>query len=230
VASIRPTMVISPHLDDAVLGCGHRLATHPGSVVVTIFAGMPRDESCLTEWDARCGFSSVREAIACRRHEDSNALARLGATPVWLDYCDSQYREPPAIDAVSETLRRVLMELRPGLVLFPLGLYHSDHLLAHAASRKALAQHHGASSAAYEDALYRRMPGVLQQRLIDLAGDGMQATPAALHDAEVDSLLKRQAVQDYASQLRVLGKGALAEATLPERFWVIEGAGHVDDA
>ena len=34
-------VVVSPHLDDAVLGCGRFLAVHPGATVVTVFAGNP---------------------------------------------------------------------------------------------------------------------------------------------------------------------------------------------
>ena len=32
-------VIVSPHLDDAVLGCGNFMAAHPGVVVVTVFAG-----------------------------------------------------------------------------------------------------------------------------------------------------------------------------------------------
>ena len=32
-------VIVSPHLDDAVLGCGNFMAAHPGAVVVTVFAG-----------------------------------------------------------------------------------------------------------------------------------------------------------------------------------------------
>ncbi len=34
-------VVVSPHLDDAVLGCGQLLAAWPGATVVTVFAGKP---------------------------------------------------------------------------------------------------------------------------------------------------------------------------------------------
>ena len=32
-------VVLSPHLDDAVLGCGRLMAAHPGATVVTVYAG-----------------------------------------------------------------------------------------------------------------------------------------------------------------------------------------------
>jgi hypothetical protein len=35
------TVVLSPHLDDAVLSVGRFLAANPGTVVITVFAGIP---------------------------------------------------------------------------------------------------------------------------------------------------------------------------------------------
>ena len=34
-------VIVSPHLDDAVLGCANFMAAHPGVAVVTVFAGQP---------------------------------------------------------------------------------------------------------------------------------------------------------------------------------------------
>lgn len=220
-------LIISPHLDDAVLGCGRWLFAHPGSTVVTVFAGSPRDGERLTEWDARCGFTSGIEAIAVRRQEDCAALGQLHATPVWLDFRDSQYEETSSVDAICDALRRLMREIRPSLTLFPLGLYHSDHLLVHEASRKSLAREHVALSAAYEDAPYRGMRGVLQQRLMALAEQGVRATPAQMDGVEVDPQLKQRAISAYASQLRALGSGAMADARHPERFWLLEDSGDV---
>ncbi|HEX6364363.1 MAG TPA: PIG-L family deacetylase, partial [Albitalea sp.] len=151
-------LVVSPHLDDAVLSCGRRLAAHPGGVVVTVFAGTPRDGERLTDWDARCGFAGAAQAMAARRDEDRAALARLRARPVWLDFLDAQYGETPALEAVREALAHVLGEARPDTVLYPLGLFHSDHLLAHEASRLALAAHPRVRALAYEDVPYRGVP------------------------------------------------------------------------
>lgn len=228
MSAMQSTLIISPHLDDAVLSCGGWLTGHPRSTVVTVFAGAPHEEYRLTEWDAACGFSSGIEAIATRRQEDSAALRQLRATPAWLEFRDSQYDDTPSGDAVCDALLRLLQEFRPSLVLFPLGLYHSDHLLVHEASRKALACERVRLSAAYEDIPYRGMRGVLQRRLVKLARRGVQATPTQLHDAEVDHLLKQRAISAYASQLGGLGPGAVADAKRPERFWALEDAGEGD--
>ena len=53
-------MVLSPHCDDAVFGCGELLADRPGSTVITVFAGRPGSGVPLTRWDAAAGFGAPR--------------------------------------------------------------------------------------------------------------------------------------------------------------------------
>ncbi len=219
-------LVISPHLDDAVLSCGRWLAAHPGSVVLTLFAGAPRDASLRTGWDAQCGFDSAGQAVAARRGEDARALAILGAAPRWLDFADGQYDEGVPVAALAAALRAVLLDARPAAVLYPLGLFHADHRRAHDAAVAALDGLDGLgidSVLAYEDVPYRGMPGVLQQRLAALAAAGVQATPACAAAAAADdtaAALKTRAIAAYPSQLRAFGGTAgLADATLPERLW-----------
>jgi LmbE family N-acetylglucosaminyl deacetylase len=215
-------LVISPHLDDAVLSCGCPLADHPGSIVVTVFAGAPRDPDQRTDWDARCGFASAGQAVAVRRQEDRAALAQLRATPVWLDFCDSQYGETPAVEAVGDALERLIGELRPVQVLFPLGLYHSDHLLVHAASRPALRALRHADALAYEDVPYRGLPGLLQRRLAELEAVHVRATPARVDTGPGSPARKAQALRAYASQWRAFGEQGLDDAAQPERCWRLD--------
>jgi LmbE family N-acetylglucosaminyl deacetylase len=214
-------LVISPHLDDAVFGCGRLIAAHPGSVVVTVFAGVPRDAERLTEWDAACGFRSAAEAVATRRREDQAALALLDATPRWLDFCDSQYDETPALADLASVLGRAIADESPDRVLYPLGIFHSDHLLVHEAACAALRAWPDLPSFAFEDALYRGMRGELQQRLGALARAGVSATPVRLL-ADSDHPLKAQAVQAYASQMRAFGPNGVADTAQPERYWRLE--------
>jgi LmbE family N-acetylglucosaminyl deacetylase len=223
-------LVISPHLDDAVFGCGRLIAAHPGSIVVTVFAGVPRDAERLTEWDAACGFRSAAEAVATRRREDQAALALLDATPRWLDFCDHQYDETPTLAELAAALGRVIADAAPPRVLYPLGIFHSDHLLVHDAAVAALRAWPETPSFAYEDALYRGMRGELQQRLASLADAGVSATPARLL-ADGDQPLKAQAVQSYASQMRAFGPTGVADTAQPERYWRLEpDGGHEDPA
>jgi LmbE family N-acetylglucosaminyl deacetylase len=211
-------VAISPHLDDAVFGCAQLLAAHPGSIVVTVFAGRPSRAVGLTDWDRRCGFTSADEAIAARRREDAAALALIAAQPFWLGFADSQYGETPSVDRVDDALRQVLRRHLPETVLYPLGLFHSDHLLVHDASRRALPTLGAGDGLAYEDALYRRMPGLLQRRLAALLRARTVATPVDLQ-THGDAALKARAVGCYASQLRAFGPGGWDDTGAAERYW-----------
>ena len=221
-------IVISPHLDDAVFACGALLAANPGSLVVTLFAGLPAEPHRQhTAWDARSGFANAADAMHARREEDRRALALLEARPLWLDFTDSQYGASPAADQLSEALQQALRGLAPETLLYPLGLFHSDHRLAHAASRSAASALPGLRPLLYEDALYRGMRGVLQQRLAELAQAGCSVTPARL-PAGAGSARKAQAVQAFASQLRALGPEGYADTAQAERYWRLDAADRPD--
>jgi LmbE family N-acetylglucosaminyl deacetylase len=210
-------LVVSPHLDDAVFSCGDWLAENPGALVVTVFAGVPYGMTRLTPWDAACGFCGAQQAVAARRTEDGAALATLSASALWLDFFDSQYQDSPSHDALREALRGVLDRIVPSSVLFPAGLFHSDHVLVHAAMLGLLSARPQHSWIMYEDALYRRSAGWLQRRLAALLEEGVCATPVA-PPAPDDR--KRAALACYRSQLRALGQAA--DLLAPEGYWRLE--------
>lgn len=213
--------VLSPHCDDGVFGCGQLLAAHPGAVVVTVFAGSPPAYGELTEWDRACGFREGDDVMALRRAEDAAALDELGAVPHWLDFCDSQYRRTPSIEILTEGLARAIDEARADTVVFPLGLFHSDHRLAHEAALEVLRRRPALHWFAYEDALYRCIEGLLEGRLAALFGAGLEPTPVELpRSPELDG--KRRAMNRYASQLRALaspGMPGFLDAFAPEGYW-----------
>ncbi len=223
LASLGRVTVVSPHLDDAVLSCGRLLAAHPGSTVVTVFAGIPGPGVGCAGWDARCGFDSGRQAMGCRRDEDRAALSRLEAWPAWLEFLDSQYADPPAPAEVARALHTLLLQSSPDTVLLPLGLFHADHLLAHEAGRQALRQLPGVRCGFYEDVPYRAIEGLLQQRLMALGQDGCLLTPLRLASPSSEAR-KSDALRAYASQLRGLGEGGLDDARAPERCWLVAPA------
>ena len=228
LASACAMIVISPHFDDAVFACGQRLSLSPASSVVTVFADVPGHASQLTEWDARCGFASAAQAIARRREEDLRALDELGASAVWLPFPDGQYGEVVRPHDVGRALASVLQALPCGgaleEVLFPLGLFHADHLLTHAAAMAAMAAVPAAPPRllAYEDALYRDKPGLLQARLAALACDGWMATPEPVVQNGPGARRKAVAVQAYRSQLAPLGATVAERLMQPERVWRLE--------
>jgi LmbE family N-acetylglucosaminyl deacetylase len=216
-------LVVSPHLDDGVMSCGELLAARPGTTVATIFAGMPAAVDCLTSWDTRSGFSTADQAVTQRRLEDAAALGILSARSVWCELCDSQYHCTPSLDTVAAVLHELLRSEEPETVLFPAGLFHSDHELLHQAALSVRARHMQRQWVMYEDALYRRHSGLLQRRLVALAQAGIHATPVASgHIGTMQA--KRSAVACYRSQLRALEASSIgyADAFAPEGYWRLE--------
>lgn len=218
-------LVLSPHLDDAVLGCGAFLAGRPGSVVLTIFAGLPPEDMPAPDWDRRCGFGSAREAMLARMEENRRALEQLRAVGLQLDMLDSQYGGTST--GLAARLAQELMRLRPRTVLLPMGLFHEDHIRV---SNAALRMRRWAGDSeicwiAYEDALYRRRTGLVQQRLAALRARGVRATPWLTIPADLPA--KRRAVAAYASQLEPLGLiPGRGDDALPEHYWRLSGERH----
>lgn len=218
-------LLVSPHLDDAVLSCGEWIARHPGAVVATVFSATPAAPERLTLWDAAAGFDSAAEAMPERRREDAAALAVLAARPVWLDFSDSQYGGTPPQDELAAALDALLGAERPATVCCPAGLFHPDHILTHRAMLLARERHPSLQWLMYEDALYRRAPGALQRRLAELAQAGIVATPLARQRGGALGL-KRRAVRCYKSQTRALARipSGYDDAFAPEGYWLLEAA------
>ncbi len=124
-------VVVSPHLDDAVLSLGASLrrATRQGArvEVLTVLAGLPASSRLAGPSNARAGFATSGEAARARRVEDERACRALGAEPVWLGFADDPHDGRPVAQDVARALAARLTGcdavLIPG---FPLA--HPDHL------------------------------------------------------------------------------------------------------
>jgi LmbE family N-acetylglucosaminyl deacetylase len=218
-------LVLSPHLDDGVMSCGRLLASVPGCTVATIFAGRPAPGQPLTDWDRSCGFAPGDDVIGVRREEDRAALYALGAVPVWLDFLDSQYGSTPDVESIVARLEEVASELAPTAVLLPIGLFHSDHQLTHRAGIAFAARHAELLCLAYEDALYRRIPEALPQRLAELSRAYLQPRRVPYPEAPRAERRKRDAVHCYRSQLIGLstpGRLGHLDVYEPEGYWRLE--------
>jgi len=212
--------VLSPHCDDAVLGAGELLASRPGSIVVTIFAGRPPAGAPLTEWDAAAGFTDGDDVMAARRAEDRAALSLLAARPCWLQFRDAQYGGPLGADAIVGDVAAAIKAWRPATVAIPLGLFHDDHRTTHEAGLRVARRRPDLEWLLYADALYRGITGAVESRTAALAAAGFTLTP--LPPATGHASLKRRAVGCYRSQLRALatpGRPGTADALQPERYW-----------
>lgn len=219
----RRILVVSPHLDDAVFGCGDALAKHPGSTVVTVFAGGPTVWQEMTPWDSAAGFLSGENALARRREEDRAALLHLGARPVWLPFWDSQYRQSTTAEEIRVLLASTIAEVRPDAAIIPLGLWHSDHRLAHEAAVRLVSRFPEIEWLAYEDAIYRRFPDAGKAaRHEELRRQGIE--PTWLSPGEPASETKRRSLSCYRSQLRALsspGRPGWLDAIEPEIYWAL---------
>lgn len=218
-------LVVSPHLDDAVFACGCLLASVPGAVVATLFAGRPPAAAGLSEWDAAAGFVAGDDVVGARREEDRRALEQLDAWPLWLDSVDAQYGPGPSLAEVVAQLRLTLMQCLPQTVLFPLGLFHSDHRLCHEAALVVMDRVVGCRWFAYEDAFYRRLPGQRHDRIAELRRAGRAPRPVRFAEAADAAARKRRAVACYRSQLAALdtpGRPGHADLESDEGYWQVE--------
>jgi LmbE family N-acetylglucosaminyl deacetylase len=219
-------VVVSPHLDDAVLGCGRLLAAHPGSTVVTVYAGAPdRYPDPMTRWDALAGFVAGDDVLARRKEEDAAALAALGAEARWLDFVEHQYlprAEWVGADATAARLEAELRDLAPSAILVPFGLANPDHVATHDAALRVRDRYPEPAWLCYEDTGYKHIPGLLAWRVAQLFRSGTWPTPAALPQ-DRDEGRQAAARACYRSQLRALEAewqlGAKLAAPAPEQAW-----------
>lgn len=217
---------VSPHMDDAVAGCGALLAAMPGSTVITVFAGIPDAALPVTEWDRRCGFGDGQSAMKWRAGEDDKALHLLKAQAVRLPFLDDQYVRAmglasPKIEKIAHALQGALDKAGARTVLFPLGLFHGDHFLASDACLRLFAAMPDRTWIAYEDALYRAKPGLLQARLVQFYTRGISLTPVGFRAANAHR--KATAMSAYGSQMAELGlsAGSQGDTAEPERYWLL---------
>jgi LmbE family N-acetylglucosaminyl deacetylase len=98
-----PIVVLSPHLDDAVVSAWHVLTGGGEVLVVNFFAAVPPDDSAPTMADRLAGFTSSAELVKTRHEEDRNALALVGCQAITLDFIEDQYRaQPVSVDELGE--------------------------------------------------------------------------------------------------------------------------------
>lgn len=221
-------LVISPHLDDAVFGCGRLLAQAPGSIVATVFAGIPAESMPAPPWDREAGFSSANEAMRARRDEDRRALAVLRAQPRWLDFLDDQYDVPAPDAALFAQLRSLLNEYSDLGVIAPAGLFHRDHIRVQRAMLELRREQSDSRPwFFFEDALYRCKDGLFAQRLAHWRAQGWIAQPVALVDdsaADGSALAKAEAARAYRSQVALFKPHTLADLERPESYWRLQSA------
>jgi LmbE family N-acetylglucosaminyl deacetylase len=230
VSELARTVVVSPHLDDAVLSCSYLLAARPGVVVVTAFAGRPPEyPDPPNHWDALGGFGPGDEVHVTRRAEDAAALAAFEARPVWLDFVEYPYLERPdwvRPEQVVDALEAAVRAEAPTAVFAPFGLANPDHDCTHDAAmlvrERMLADGDEAAWFCYQDMPYYVVPGLLAWRVSKLFRRGAWPTPA-LVPLDVDFARKQAAMGRYPTQVAALeaewALGRKLTASAPEQYW-----------
>src|SRR5688500_1095031 len=101
-------VIVSPHLDDAVLSCWHLLESAADVGVVNVVSGSPPAGAPAAWRDPTAGAPGPIERMRERREEDRRSLALAGRTAVALDLLDAQYREDEPVSGLTERLRATL--------------------------------------------------------------------------------------------------------------------------
>jgi LmbE family N-acetylglucosaminyl deacetylase len=188
-------VVVSPHLDDAVLSLGAGIASwaRRGArvEVLTVFACDPDSDAPAGGWDRRGGFATEGEAARARREEDRRALAILGASPVWLPFGSVDFDRHGDETDVREAIRAVTQGADE-LLLPGHPLSHPDH--AWLAGVLDGAELGGGRLRLYAEQPYTRRAAEAPPPSFEPAAAGLR-----------DRLAKWRAIRQYRSQLALLG-------------------------
>jgi LmbE family N-acetylglucosaminyl deacetylase len=225
-------VAVSPHLDDLALSCAEYLATRPGSLMVTAFAGGPTTVDPLPDWDRAAGcFLPGADVVESRRQEDLAASAVLDGTSRHLAHWDWHYRIPiygydgPAgrqelAQAVAADLALVIERQEFATWIIPLGLVHPDHQATADACLAIAGSHPEIEWLVYEDLPYTlEFPGEAQKTQRRLRDRGFRLQAMAAGETPSGQSTKRSAVNCYRSQVKPLGDRVEQSITAREQIY-----------
>ena len=220
-----PVLVISPHLDDAVLSCGQLIKSRHDTTIMTILAGFPPGTHA--GWSGRTtGLPVARDANLKRREEDQRASRALGARTMWIDLPAQEYgpAESPS-ERVLEIRRAVVAAVATTgarSVFLPLGITHSDHVTVSDVALLAVLDSN-LESYVYMDMPYgQARPGRVRRRLRHIRRN-FAVDPLISFTGDLET--KAEAVKAYSSQVGELEQGFGRYFnrifTDPEKYWRI---------
>lgn len=233
-------LVVSPHLDDAVLSFGGQLAhlvrTGERVVVYTVFTGSPQPPYSPVATSFHDQWAIVGDPVAERRDENTAALSALGVDPPYLGgpFLDAIYRrdaqggwviddenpmdhhaddEEDLVAEITAELVRVIGECAADRVVTCAAVgNHVDHRRTRDSVLAAVART-GSPLLFWDDFPYLAWPGA----------DFLPPAPAGVHVSErravvvddEDWAVKLRAVGAYASQIAMLESGG---QTMSEQY------------
>ena len=201
-------VVVSPHLDDAVLSAAVPLM-RPGAHVVTVFAGAPPEGTPPADWDQITGATDPVLRVRERFVEDDRALAVLGvAGTTRLAFPDAQHVADPADRTPHDQLVSALAPLLAGAdeVWAPSAIGgHPDHIAARdaavAAAGPTTTVHH------YADLPYSLSRHWPRPEVRDWGGDAVASDEfvRTVHQLDPDAQRRKVAAMAcYETQLTAL--------------------------
>lgn len=198
------TLVISPHLDDAVFSLGAWIAGESDVIVATVFAGVPAPK--VEAIDGR--FESGAAEVEARRIEDLEACHALGVTAVHGPFLDGPYTGHAEVDEgeVARWIQSVERVFAVGVLVRPAGVRHPQHVAT--ARAAALSRQQGIGRCVYAELPY----SVLWPELMpEIPGELIEHAPD-----EAVVAWKQAACALYESQYPSTDQEALRA---PERLW-----------
>jgi LmbE family N-acetylglucosaminyl deacetylase len=241
-----PVVVLSPHLDDAVLSAWSVLTGPAEVIVVNVFAGVPPDGPP-PRWDRMLRATDSRDLVRARIAEDEEALALAGRTPVNLDFLDAQYRSgDPGPGAVETALADLIPQAAALHAPAAIG-GHRDHELARELAL-GLGDRDAVPVSLYADLPYaarfgwpawvtgeepdeRLDPEVDWELALEAAPVARERlVPAVTRLDESAVARKREAVRAYRTQFTALNQGPIGLLDHPrvlpfEVSWALEQTG-----
>lgn len=235
-----PTLVLSPHLDDAVINCWSVLTADRDKLVVNVFAGVP-PAGVVTRWDRECGAADSAEQVRARVAEDREVLGRLGVRGAYLDLLEAQYdRRRPSLAMLDAAVGASVSAASTVYAPAALGLAHRDHLLVREYARRLAA--HGMPVMLYADFPYamprgtwpswvdtdsgRRRAPALWRPALRAMSEGGAASIARLPPSSATA--KLEAMRGYRTQFPGLDRdGWLSDPAVHgvELFWRLRPRG-----
>ena len=169
-----PTVILSPHFDDAVISCWSVLASHPQVEVVNFFGGTPPEGAAIPYGEEITGCRDAVERARQRAEEDAQALALAGCRgrnldlleyPHWLAEYERRplrrtrtalnllLKRGPESGRLKEVLAHAAAIPRDAHLYAPAGLgHHPDHVLVRDFACRLMAD--GADVSFYADQPY----------------------------------------------------------------------------
>ncbi len=226
-------VVISPHLDDAVLSAFRLLTQATGATVITVFAGIPGGSVAPGEYDRLTRSDAPRARMLARREEDVRVLGELGVGHVHLDFLDHPYRTAdPQAAAIARAIVAVLPDHDTLVIPAAIGA-HPDHVLAREAAlllpvgggRLAMADLPYAAVFGWPEAVTGRPdppfldPWAAWEPALERLAESSGRTPELIVDRLSPSEQRRKlaAVHGYRTQFDAQEAGPSRELTHPRR-------------